>query len=105
VSHRHLWRRGDGTVFGCRDLTEAVPFHLDELDDIKDLVGQVEEWLLYDEVACDLFTDWLIAVDCGPGTEPSAREVVKALGELGVKLHRIVKAGLPKTGHAHPPTP
>lgn len=105
MSRRHRWRRGDGTVLSCPDLDEAVPLMLDELDDIKRLVNLLEEWLLFEESACDLLTDWLIAVNCNPGPEPTAKGVIDELGTLGVKLHRILQAGIPDTGHVHPPTP
>jgi hypothetical protein len=49
IQRAHQWRRGDGTVLSCRDLNEAVPMMLDELDDIVRLVDPVEEWLLLDE--------------------------------------------------------
>jgi hypothetical protein len=104
VSRQHRWRRGDGTVLSCPDLDEAVPMMLDELDDIKCLINQLEEWLLFDDVAADLFTDWLIAVNCDPGPEPSAKAVIDQLGTVGVTLHHILRAGIPNTGHRHPPT-
>jgi len=105
MSRQHRWRRGDGTMLSCPDLHEAVPMMLDELDDIKGLVNQLEQWLLFDDVACDLLTDWLIAVNCDPGPEPSAQDVIDQLGTVGVKLHHILRAGIPDTGHRHPPTP
>lgn len=105
MNRRHRWRRGDDTVLSCPDLDEAVPMMLDEIDDIKRLVNLIEEWLLFEESACYLLTDWLIAVNCLPGPEPSAQDVIDELGALGVKLHRILQAGIPPTGHTHPPTP
>lgn len=77
---------------------------LDELDDIKRLVALLEEWLLFEESACYLLTDWLIAASCEAGPEPSAKGVIDQLGALSVKLHHILRAGVPDTGHAHPPT-
>jgi hypothetical protein len=100
----HRWKRGDGTVLSCTDLVEAVPLMLDELDDIKALVDQFEDWLRFDEAACDLLTDWLWAVNCDPGTDPTAKDVIDALGALSVKLGTILRAGIPDTGHRHPPT-
>jgi hypothetical protein len=105
MSRRHRWRRGDGTVLSCTDLNQAVPMMLDELDELVRLVDQVEEWLRFDDVACDLFTDWLIAASCDPGPDPSAQGVIDELGTLSVKLHRILRADIPTTGHTHPPTP
>jgi hypothetical protein len=105
VSPAHRWRRGDGTVLSGIDLTEAVPMMLDELDDIVRLVDLVEEWLRFDDVACDLLTDWLIAVSCDPGSDPTAQGVIDELGKASVKLHRILRAGTPTAGHAHPPIP
>ena len=105
MSRRHRWRRGDGTVLSCVDLNRAVPMMLDELDDIVRLLAQVEQWLRFDDVACDLFTDWLIAVSCEPGPEPCAQDVIDELGAQNVKLHRILRAGIPNTGHVHPPAP
>jgi hypothetical protein len=78
---------------------------LDELDDIKRLVNVLEEWLRFEESACYLLSDWLLAVNCDPAAEPSARDVIDQLGTLGVMLHAIVQAGVPDTGHVHPPTP
>lgn len=105
MNRRHRWRRGDDTVLSRIDLHQAVPMTLDELGDIKRLVNLLEEWLLFEESACYLLTDWLIAVNCLPGPEPSAQGVIDELGALGVKLHRILRAGVPDTGHTHPPTP
>jgi hypothetical protein len=105
MNRRHRWWRGDGTVLSCADLDEAVPMMLDELDDIKRLVALLEEWLLFEESACYLLTDWLIAACTHPGREPSARDVIDELGALSVKLHHILRAGIPATGHHHPPTP
>ena len=70
MNRAHRWRRGDGTVLSCNDLNQAVPMLLDELDDIVRLVDLVEEWLRFEEVACDLLTDWLISVSCAPGPQP-----------------------------------
>lgn len=103
MNRRHRWRRGDGTVLSCADLNQAVPMMLDELDDIKRLVNLLEEWLLFEESACYLLTDWLIAVNGNPRHDPSAQTVIDELGALGVKLHRILQAGIPDTGHVHPP--
>jgi hypothetical protein len=104
MNRRHRWQRGDGTVLSCVDLDEAVPMMLDELDDIKRLVALLEEWLLFEESACYLLTDWLIAASYDPGREPSAKGVINELGALSVKLHHILRAGVPDTGHAHPST-
>jgi hypothetical protein len=104
MSPRHRWRRGDGTVLSCVDLNRAVPMMLDELDDVVRLVGLMEEWLRFDDVACDLLTDWLIAVNCDPGPDPCAHGVIDELGATSVKLHRILRAGIPDTGHTHPST-
>jgi hypothetical protein len=91
-------------VLACPDLNEAVPMMLDDLDDIKRLVNLLEEWLLFEQDACYLLTDWLIAVNANPGREPSAQTVIDELGTLGVTLHRILQAGIANTGHVHPPT-
>jgi hypothetical protein len=104
MNRRHRWQRGDGTVLSCVDLDEAVPMMLDELDDIKRLVVLLEEWLLFEESACYLLTDWLIAASYDLGREPSAKDVIDELGALSVKLHHILRAGVPDTGHAHPST-
>jgi len=103
VSRAHRWRRGDATVLSCIDLAEAVPVMLDELDDIKRLVNLLEQWLLFEESACYLLTDWLIAVNTNPDHSPSAQTVIDQLATLGVTLHRILAAGTPDTGHVHPP--
>ena len=66
-------------------------------------VTLVEQWLLFEETACYLLTDWLIAASRDPGPEPSATDVINELGTLGVKLHHILRAGVPDTGHRHPP--
>jgi len=66
-------------------------------------VTLVEQWLLFEETACYLLTDWLIAASRDPGPEPSATDVINELGTLGVKLHHILRAGVPDTGHGHPP--
>lgn len=105
MNRAHRWRRGDGTVLSCPDLDEAVPMMLDELDDIKRLVNLLEEWLLFEESACYLLTDWLLAVSRDPWAKPSAQDIIDELGTLGVKLHGILHAGIPDTGHRHPPTP
>jgi hypothetical protein len=105
VSRRHRWQRGDGTVLSCIDLNQAVPMSLDELDDMVRLVDLVEDWLRFDDVACDLFTDWLFAACTDPDDEPNAKAVIDELGSASVKLHRILRAGIPDTGHTHPPTP
>lgn len=104
MNRRHRCQRGDGTVLSCADLNQAVPMMLDELDDIKRLLTLVEQWLLFEETACYLLTDWLIAVSCDPGPQPTANAVIDELGALSVKLQRILRAGIPDTGHAHPPT-
>jgi hypothetical protein len=103
VNRRHQWRRGDGTVLSCLDLVDAVPMMLDELDDIKRLVNVLEDWLRFEESACYLLSDWLLAINCDPGPQPPAQGVIDELGALGVKLHRILSAGIPDTGHTHPP--
>ena len=83
---------------------------LDELEDIKDLVNVLEQWLRFEDSSWYLLTDWLIAInnhdpdDCGE-PEPSAQNVINALAALSVKLHHILAAGIPDTGHTHPPTP
>jgi hypothetical protein len=100
----HHWRRGDGAVMSCSDLHVAVPMLLDELDDIKRLVDQLEDWLRFDEAACDLLTDWLWAVNCSPEVDPTAQQVIDALGRLSVQLGGILRAGVADTGHIHPPT-
>jgi hypothetical protein len=104
VNRAHRWRRGDGTVLSCHDLTQAVPMTLDELHDIANLIGKIEDWLLFDEEACDLLTYWLWAANCDPTADPHARHVIDALGILGATLQRILRAGIPNTGHIHPPT-
>jgi hypothetical protein len=103
VSPRHRWRRADGAVLSCADLTEAVPMMLDELNDIVGLVDLVEEWLRFDATAVDQLTDWLAETTCRPATPNATRAVIDELGSVSVKLHRIVRAGIPDTGHIHPP--
>jgi hypothetical protein len=85
------------------DLTEAVPMLLHELDDIARLVDLVEQWLLLDEPARYLLTDWLIVAAGNPHTVATAQDIVERLGTLSVKLHALVRAGTPDTGHIHPP--
>jgi hypothetical protein len=104
VSPAHRCRRGDGTVLSGTDLTEAVPMLPHELDDLVRLVDLVEEWLRFDDVAGDLFTDWLIAACADPDRDPTVQDVIDALGATSVKLHRILRAAVPDTGHRNPPT-
>ncbi len=104
MSAAHRWRRGDGTVLSCGDLTEAVPMMLDELDDVVRLVDLAEQWLRFDADARDLLTDWLVSSCTCPGGIPTAWDVIEELGTVSVKLHRLVRAGIPDTGHVHPPT-
>ena len=96
---KHRWRRGDATVLSCADLTDAVPMMLDELDDIARLAGLIEEWLLFEEDACYLLTDWLILSTRG-GT---AQNIIDQLGKISAQMHAIARAGIPDTGHIHPP--
>ncbi len=104
VNQAHRWRRGDGTLLSCQDLTEAVPMMLHELHDLAYLLGKIEDWLLFDEEACNLLTDWLWAANCDLTADPHARHIINALGTLGVTLQRILRAGISDTGHIHPPT-
>jgi hypothetical protein len=101
ISRAHRWTRGDGTLMSCTDLTTAVPMTLDELDDIVRLVDLVEEWLLLDETAVDQLTYWL---DTADHLNRNVQHVVDELGTISAKLHQILRAGIPDTGHAHPPT-
>lgn len=105
MNRAHWWRRGDGAVLSCIDLTEAVPMMLDELHDIKRLVNLLEEWLLFEQDACYLLTDWLLASAIYTTNVPTACDIIDQLGTLGVKLYDLVQAGIPDTGHTHPPTP
>jgi hypothetical protein len=96
---QHRWRRGDATMLSCADLTEAVPMMLDELDDIARLAGLIEDWLLFEEDACYLLTDWLMLST----RTATAQDVIDQLGKLSAQMHAIVRAGIPDTGHIHPP--
>jgi hypothetical protein len=96
-------RRADGAVLSRVDLAEAVPMMLDELDDIARLVDLVEQWLLLEQAAYDLFTDWLIASTPAPRGVATAQDVLDQLGTLSVKLHALLRPGIPDTGHIHPP--
>lgn len=98
MSAAHRWRRGDGTLLSCLDLVEAVPMMLDELDDIVRLLDLVEEWLRLDEAARDQLADWL---PDARATTATAWPVIDELGQASVKLHRILRAGIPDTGHTH----
>jgi hypothetical protein len=104
MSPPHRWRRGDGTVLSCTDLTQAVPMMPDELDDLVRLADLVEEWLRFDDAAADLLTDWLTTTGHAPGNRSAAQAVIDEFGTLSVRLHRILHAGVPATGHTHPPT-
>jgi hypothetical protein len=91
-------------VLSCVDLTQAVPMMLDELDDLVRLVDLAEEWLRFDADARDLLTDWLVSRSSCPRSVPMVWAVIEELGTVGVKLHRLLRAGIPNTGHVHPPT-
>jgi len=103
VNAHHRWRRGDGTVLSGVDLNQAVPMLLGELDDIVRLIDLIEEWLRMDDLARDQLSQWRLAIaDVCTGPDP-AWPVIDELGTVSVTLHRIVRAGIPDTGHLHAP--
>ena len=104
MSPTHRWRRADGTVLSCADLTQAVPMILDELHDIVYRIDLVEEWLRLDADAQDLLGDWLLARTSCPDPVAATWTLIEDLGTQSVKLHRLIRAGIPDTGHVHPPT-
>ena len=88
-------------------MNETITLHLDQADDLRRLLGTVEDWLLHASFeALDDLAGFLAGLAWAPFRPPErlAADLITELGQHGVALRTALRAARPETTAQAGPT-